>query len=62
LQNFFNGYNCTIMAYGNTCSGKSYTLGTLSECDYISSLENINKEDYQGIVPRIINAITQKIS
>jgi kinesin family protein 5 len=33
LQAFFTGFNCTIFAYGNTSSGKSHTLGTLTDFD-----------------------------
>ncbi|RKP18771.1 kinesin-domain-containing protein, partial [Rozella allomycis CSF55] len=28
VKKFCEGYNVTIMAYGQTCSGKSYTMGT----------------------------------
>src|SRR4051812_28985683 len=26
LESFFNGYNCTIFAYGQTGAGKTYTM------------------------------------
>lgn len=45
----FEGYNATILAYGQTSSGKTYTMGT-------SDLAGLS-EDEIGIVPRVINFI-----
>ncbi|KAJ1800447.1 hypothetical protein LPJ59_001090 [Coemansia sp. RSA 2399] len=51
LNRFVEGYNVTVLAYGQTSSGKTYTMGTdaddvslLSQCDAVS--------DTTGIVPR----------
>lgn len=33
IHNIIDGYNCTIFAYGQTGTGKSYTMGT----DYLVS-------------------------
>ena len=38
------GYNVTILAYGQTSSGKTFTMGT-------SDNESIEPED-EGIIPR----------
>ncbi|KAL1925819.1 uncharacterized protein VTP21DRAFT_702 [Calcarisporiella thermophila] len=45
LQKFTQGYNATILAYGQTSSGKTYTMGTASENDSPETL---------GIIPRAI--------
>ncbi|KAJ2386152.1 hypothetical protein GGI23_006558, partial [Coemansia sp. RSA 2559] len=51
LNRFVEGYNVTVLAYGQTSSGKTYTMGTdaedvslLSQCDAVSATT--------GIVPR----------
>lgn len=33
LQSVFSGYNGTIMAYGQTGTGKTYTVGNLGKTD-----------------------------
>lgn len=43
---FLSGINCTIFAYGQTASGKSYTMGT----DHGSS----------GIIPRAVSTIFER--
>ncbi len=40
------GYNGTILAYGQTSSGKTYTMQG-----------NIEDNDYQGIIPRMIKQV-----
>jgi hypothetical protein len=51
LKSFFQGYNCTIFAYGQTGAGKSYTM--LGSMDSIFEYNSIN----HGLIPRIINSI-----
>lgn len=51
LKSFFQGYNCTIFAYGQTGAGKSYTM--LGAMD---SIFDYNSQ-YHGLIPRIINSI-----
>ncbi|KAJ2492644.1 hypothetical protein IWW37_001255 [Coemansia sp. RSA 2050] len=41
LQRFVEGYNVTVLAYGQTSSGKTYTMGTESD-------------DGSGVVPRAL--------
>ena len=54
IENMFNGYNINILAYGETGSGKSYTLnGAKNTPGLISNLSNdmfdrINKEKGKG--------------
>jgi hypothetical protein len=40
------GYNGTILAYGQTSSGKTYTMQG-----------NIEDNEYQGIIPRMIKQV-----
>lgn len=52
VDDLFNGYNGTVLAYGQTGSGKSYTMMGSS----------INDENKKGIIPRIADAIFEKIA
>ncbi|CAO3568270.1 unnamed protein product [Mortierella alpina] len=54
VDKFMEGYNVTIMAYGQTSSGKTYTMGTAapSSEDRGSSAE--------GIIPRAMNQLFQE--
>ncbi|KAF9575552.1 hypothetical protein EC968_002488 [Mortierella alpina] len=54
VDKFMEGYNVTIMAYGQTSSGKTYTMGTAapSSEDRGSSSE--------GIIPRAMNQLFQE--
>jgi hypothetical protein len=45
-QDIFRGFNCTILAYGQTGAGKTFTMGTASGHD--ASSEDAN----DGIIPR----------
>ncbi|OXB72266.1 UNVERIFIED_CONTAM: hypothetical protein H355_003799 [Colinus virginianus] len=46
IEGCFKGYNATVLAYGQTGAGKTYTMGTGFDM-------NIS-EDEQGIIPRAI--------
>lgn len=49
------GYNCTIFAYGQTGTGKTYTMsGDMSETFGILS-------DAAGIIPRVLHALFNKL-
>ncbi|KAJ3367694.1 hypothetical protein GGF31_007154 [Allomyces arbusculus] len=50
---FTNGFNATVFAYGQTASGKSYTMGT-------AGLPR--NEECHGIIPRALRAIFDTIS
>lgn len=43
LQNIMDGFNGTIMAYGQTSSGKTYTVQGIS-----------NDPKKKGIIPRMV--------
>lgn len=53
VSQFFQGYNATIMAYGQTFSGKTYTMGSNNHPS--SSDESI------GIIPRVFQDLIGKI-
>ncbi|KAG1189353.1 hypothetical protein G6F36_003969 [Rhizopus arrhizus] len=47
IRKFIEGYNITILAYGQTSSGKTYTMGTAA----------IHHSQDQGIVPRSMSLL-----
>ena len=47
INEFLQGFNCSVLAYGQTGSGKTYTMGTMSTTD--------------GIIPKTINRIIRGI-
>ncbi|XP_075210112.1 kinesin-like protein KIF9 [Lycorma delicatula] len=51
IQSVFDGLNIVIMACGQTCSGKSFTLGALR-----------SMYEYRGIIPRFITDIFSEIA
>jgi kinesin family protein 4/21/27 len=46
VESCFEGYNATVLAYGPTGSGKSYTMGTGNALHFL--------QEQQGIIPRAI--------
>ncbi|KAG7293444.1 hypothetical protein NEMBOFW57_003495 [Staphylotrichum longicolle] len=55
LDEMLSGYNCTIFAYGQTGTGKTYTMsGDLSETMGMLS-------DNAGIIPRVLQALFNKL-
>ena len=44
LKNIIDGFNGTIMAYGQTSSGKTHTMQGY----------DLNDKDIKGIMPRIV--------
>ncbi|RCI02145.1 hypothetical protein CU098_008136, partial [Rhizopus stolonifer] len=55
VDRFVDGYNVTILAYGQTSSGKTYTMGTA-----IDNQSGANPEQ-EGIIPRAMLALFEKI-
>ncbi|KAI9225840.1 MAG: P-loop containing nucleoside triphosphate hydrolase protein, partial [Piptocephalis tieghemiana] len=55
MNQFFDGYNATILAYGQTSSGKTYTMGT-GDPNGNEAYEDL------GIVPRAVETLFQRIS
>jgi Kinesin motor domain len=54
ISQFFDGYNATILAYGQTFSGKTYTMGSINTPD------TATRE--LGIIPRVINDLFGRIA
>ncbi|CAK3870450.1 related to kinesin [Lecanosticta acicola] len=55
VSSFVKGYNVSILAYGQSGAGKSYTMGT-------SGPEDQNDQDVRGIVPRAAHALFEKLN
>jgi len=51
VDDILNGYNGTVFAYGQTGAGKSYTMMG----------SDMNDEDAQGVIPRIVKQIFNSI-
>lgn len=52
-NNYFLGYNVTILAYGQTGSGKTHSMGT-------NFVDDSNEEE-KGIIPRAIQNIFNEV-
>lgn len=55
VDRFIDGYNVTILAYGQTSSGKTYTMGTAID-DHLGS-----NPEQEGIIPRAMSALFQRL-
>ncbi|KAI8387359.1 hypothetical protein BD560DRAFT_419831 [Blakeslea trispora] len=55
VDRFLEGYNVTILAYGQTCSGKTYTMGTA-----LDNQKDLNPKK-EGIIPRAISALFEQL-
>ncbi|CEP15184.1 hypothetical protein [Parasitella parasitica] len=53
VDRFIDGYNVTILAYGQTSSGKTYTMGT--------AIDDHSDPDQEGIIPRAMSALFQRL-
>ncbi|KAJ1344444.1 hypothetical protein BSLG_001004 [Batrachochytrium salamandrivorans] len=53
LNQFYEGFNATILAYGQTFSGKTFTMG--------SSNDHRTSDLIQGIIPRVVLDIFEHI-
>lgn len=73
VDSFIQGYNVSILAYGQSGAGKSYTMGTDGSEDafdpvnagrsYCSSLTYPQRTDFEpGIVPRAAAALFEKLN
>ncbi|KAE8266384.1 hypothetical protein A4X09_0g5964 [Tilletia walkeri] len=62
IPRFIEGFNVTILAYGQTSSGKSYTMGTAaSDADYEALVAGRSPDPSVGIIPRAVAQIFQGI-
>lgn len=58
VESFLEGMNATILAYGQTSSGKSYTMGT----DRIGDEEDTTFMDRKGITPRAVEEVFDRMN
>lgn len=64
LNRLFKGYNATVLAYGQTSSGKTYTVGTCYSTLLKSSELLISNEKFSndiGIIPRVLADLFKQI-
>jgi len=62
IPRFVEGFNVTILAYGQTSSGKSYTMGTsASDADYEALVAGRSPDPSVGIIPRAVAQIFSTI-
>lgn len=56
VPKFLEGYNVTVLAYGQTSSGKSYTMGTASSdsIDFEGLVAGKTPDPEMGIIPRAV--------
>lgn len=57
VESFLEGMNCTILAYGQTSSGKSYTMGT----DRMSEEDDEMGEERVGVTGRAVSDIFRRM-
>ncbi|KAI9491597.1 hypothetical protein BDB00DRAFT_874161 [Zychaea mexicana] len=53
VDRFIDGYNVTILAYGQTSSGKTYTMGT--------EIDDNRQPEHEGIIPRAMAQLFQQL-
>jgi hypothetical protein len=58
-EDIFQGFNCTILAYGQTGAGKSFTMGTALGAQDGNDTESIKESD--GVIPRACYDLFQNI-
>ncbi|KAL7421653.1 hypothetical protein Q5752_003422 [Cryptotrichosporon argae] len=57
VEEFLKGFNVTFLAYGQTSSGKSYSMGTTGDdADY----EDVESNPRAGLIPRTVEAIFRR--
>ena len=59
-HDLFRGLNCTILAYGQTGAGKTYTMGTATPVEGGEQQEKDGGGDH-GIIPRACHDLFDKI-
>lgn len=64
FNDFINGFNVTILAYGQTGTGKTYTMcGNCNTEDAVGKLESYNPllNEMAGIIPRTLNELFKSL-
>ncbi|CBH10213.1 kinesin, putative [Trypanosoma brucei gambiense DAL972] len=61
LDHAFEGFNSTLMVYGSTGSGKTYTMMGDMDGGFLGEDEDVLNDGEEGIVPRLCREMFQKI-
>lgn len=62
IEEMLQGYNCTIFAYGQTGTGKTYTMsGDLNILGDVTSRDKILLGEHAGIIPRVLVDLFQRL-
>ncbi|KAH3682644.1 hypothetical protein WICPIJ_006389 [Wickerhamomyces pijperi] len=62
FDDFLKGYNSTILVYGMTSSGKTYTMTGESSTSKTSDLEMHGIDDLSGIIPRVLSKLFEVLN
>ena len=63
IQEMMEGYNCTVFAYGQTGTGKTYTMsGDINILGDVESQDKILLGEHAGIIPRVLVDLFQRLS
>lgn len=63
IQEMLQGYNCTIFAYGQTGTGKTYTMsGDISIMGDVKSQDKLLLSEHAGIIPRVLVDLFQELT
>jgi hypothetical protein len=56
-SDLFQGYSATILAYGQTCSGKSYTMEGVTQIQTQTQTQTQNSAMSRGLIPRVLASV-----
>nr|CCA18331.1 kinesinlike protein putative [Albugo laibachii Nc14] len=59
VQNVLDGYNATILAYGQTSTGKTYTM--MGDTSFRANVTTEDPDDRSGIIPRALKGIFKQL-
>lgn len=63
IREMLEGYNCTVFAYGQTGTGKTYTMsGDISILGDLDSQDKILLGEHSGIIPRVLVDLFKQLS
>ncbi|CCE63184.1 hypothetical protein TPHA_0E00890 [Tetrapisispora phaffii CBS 4417] len=63
IYEMLQGYNCTVFAYGQTGTGKTYTMsGDLNILGNLDSKDKILLGEHAGIIPRVLVYLFKELS
>lgn len=63
IQEMLEGYNCTVFAYGQTGTGKTYTMsGDMHIWGDLDSQDKILLGEHAGIIPRVLVNLFKQLS